>query len=200
MIRPAAFPVISTARLELRASTPADVDQIFAIFSDPEVTRYWSTPPMRSRDEAAAMVERAATHLAAGSGMSWVVCRREDARVMGTCSLFHFHEQNDRAEIGYGLGRTYWGNGHMSEALTALIEYAFAGMDLRRLEADTDPRNAASIRLLERLGFSREGLLRERWVVAGVVSDSLLLGLLRSEWMARAAKGGTDRTPENRPG
>ena len=199
MIRPASFPTLATERLELRASTPADVDPLFAIFSDPEVTRYWSTPPMQSRAEAEAMVERWATHLAAGSGLSWVVCRREDGQVLGTCSLFHFHEQNDRAEIGYGLGRQFWGQGYMHEALNALFAFAFGDMDLRRLEADTDPRNAPSIRALERLGFAREGLLRERWVVDGVVSDTLLLGLLRSEWNAAAGTPGAARASA-RPG
>lgn len=142
---------------------------------------------MQSISEAEAMVTRNLAYIADGSGIGWVICRRDDARVMGTLALFHFHEQNDRAEIGYALGRAYWGQGYMHEALTALLGFAFGEMDLRRLEADTDPRNAASIRALERLGFQREGLLRERWVVAGEVSDSALLGLLRRDWNARKA-------------
>lgn len=189
MIRPASVPVLSTARLELRALVHDDVAQLFEVFSDPEVVRYWSTPPMQSVAEAEAIVAKSGQHLAAGSGYRWAVCRREDARVMGTISLFHFDEQNNRAEIGYALGRAFWGAGHMHEALTALVELAFGDMDLRRLEADTDPRNAASIRALGRLGFEREGLLRERWVVAGEVSDSLLFGLLRRDWAARQGAG-----------
>ena len=74
----------------------------------------------------------------------------------------------------------------MREALTALIGYAFRTLDLHRIEADADPRNAASVRVLEHLGFVREGLLRERWHVGGEVSDSLLLGLLRGDWERRA--------------
>jgi ribosomal-protein-alanine N-acetyltransferase len=182
VIRPAQFARLETPRLDLRAPALTDAAQLFEIFRD-----YWSTPPMTSVAEAEAMVARNLAHIADGSGIGWVICRRDDARVMGTLSLFHFHEQNDRAEIGYALGRSFWGNGYMHEALTALIEFAFGGMDLRRLEADTDPRNAPSIRALERLGFAREGVLRERWVVAGEVSDSLLLGLLRREWKARKA-------------
>jgi [ribosomal protein S5]-alanine N-acetyltransferase len=189
VIRPPRFPVLATARLELRAPTRADAGQLFEVFSDPEVMRYWSTVPMRSTAEAETMVANSQEHVAAGTGFRWAVCRREDARVMGTISIFHFDEQNDRAEIGYALGRAFWGRGFMHEALTALVGFAFGDMDLRRLEADTDPRNAASIRALERLGFVREGLLRERWVVAGVVSDSLLLGLLRSDWIARQVAG-----------
>ncbi len=185
MIRPARCPALATARLDLRAPVPGDVAQLFEVFADPEVMRYWSTVPMRSASEAEAMVALSHEQFVAGTGMRWAVCRRDDARVMGTLSIFHFDAQNDRAEIGYALGRAFWGAGYMHEALTALAAFAFGPMDLRRLEADTDPRNAASIRALERLGFAREGLLRERWVVAGVVSDSLLFGLLRGDWTTR---------------
>ncbi|MDO9353805.1 MAG: GNAT family protein, partial [Solirubrobacteraceae bacterium] len=91
-----------------------------------------------------------------------------------------------RAELGYALARQAWGGGYMHEALQALVAHAFEALQLHRLEADIDPRNAASARSLERLGFVREGLLRERWIVDGEVSDSALYGLLAPEW--RAAK------------
>lgn len=72
----------------------------------------------------------------------------------------------------------------MREALTALLDFAFGALDLHRLEADVDPRNAASVRTLERLGFRREGYLRERWLVGGEIQDALFYGLLRREWRA----------------
>ena len=72
----------------------------------------------------------------------------------------------------------------MHEALQALLGFAFTDLDLHRLEADIDPRNGASAAALVRLGFREEGLLRERWIVAGEVSDSQLYGLLRREWQS----------------
>ena len=75
------------------------------------------------------------------------------------------------------------------EALVAVVDYAFGPLGLRRLEADTDPRNEASNRALERLGFVREGVLRERWRVADEISDTFLFGLLAREWHARRASG-----------
>ena len=185
MRRPSFFPTLTTARLELRAPVGGDAGELFAIFSDPEVMRYWSTPPMVGLAQAEALVDETGNHFLAGTGLRWAVCRPDDGRVIGTASLFHFDFQNSRAEIGYALGRGSWGQGFMNEALVAVIGFAFGEMDLRRLEADADPRNAASIRTLERLGFVREGLLRERWVVAGVVSDSAIFGLLRRGWEAR---------------
>ncbi len=114
------------------------------------------------------------------------MARVDDDRVIGTCTVYSLDPRNRRAEIGYALVRDCWGRGLMSEALGALIGYAFGPLDLARLEADVDPRNAASIRIIERLGFVREGLLRERWRVGGGTQDSLILGLLRRDWEARA--------------
>jgi RimJ/RimL family protein N-acetyltransferase len=105
-----------------------------------------------------------------------------DDLVIGTATLFNIDLDNGRAELGYALGQDYWGKGFMNEALQALLEYAFGGLSLRRLEADVDPRNVASIRTLERLGFKKEGFLRERWCVAGEIQDALFYGLLKREW------------------
>jgi [ribosomal protein S5]-alanine N-acetyltransferase len=90
-----------------------------------------------------------------------------------------------RAELGYCLRSPFWRRGYMGEALAALIDYAFATLKLRRLEADVDPGNAGSVRLLERMGFTREGLLRERWNVGGQIGDSAFFGLLAREWRGR---------------
>jgi RimJ/RimL family protein N-acetyltransferase len=106
--------------------------------------------------------------------------------VIGTCTLYGWVPSSRRAEIGFVLGRPAWGQGYMREALDTLLGHAFGAMDLNRIEADTDPRNQASMRMLERLGFAREGLLPERWIVDGEVSDSVLYGLLRRHWQARA--------------
>ena len=92
-----------------------------------------------------------------------------------------------RAELGYCLASAYWKKGYMLEALTALIDHAFGPMKLRRLEADVDPRNANSMRILGKLGFSQEGLLRERWNVNGEIQDTAFLGLLAREWRGRGA-------------
>lgn len=112
--------------------------------------------------------------------------RTADRALVGTCSLFHFHHTSRRAEVGYALGKPFWGIGYMHEALFALIEYAFHTLDLNRLEADIDPRNKASARTLEGLGFVKEGLLRERWIVSGEVADTGFYGLLRRDWERRS--------------
>ena len=85
-------------------------------------------------------------------------------------------------KMGYAMARAHWGNGYMGEVLPAMVSHAFGAFGLHRLEADVDPRNAASVRALERIGFRLEGHLRERYHVNGEAQDALLYGLLRREW------------------
>jgi RimJ/RimL family protein N-acetyltransferase len=142
---------------------------------------------MQDPAEARASVERAKGFFASRTGLRWSVCLPADDAMLGHVSLFNFHEQSAHAEIGYGLVRRHWGRGYMHEALVAVADLAFGPIGLRRLEADIHPDNEASIRALERLGFAREGLLRERWQVGDEISDSLLMGLLAREWQERQA-------------
>jgi RimJ/RimL family protein N-acetyltransferase len=184
---PDVFPVLTTERLVLREVVDRDVDAVFEMESDPVAMRYWSKPPMKDVSEARAAVERAKGYFPARVGLRWSIARAADDWMIGHVSVFSFSEQSGRAEIGYGLARAHWGQGFMHEALAAVIDYAFGPLGLRRLEADTDPRNEASLRALERLGFVREGLLRERWQVGEEISDTVLLGLLAREWRERRA-------------
>lgn len=187
MIEGGSLPEIGAARVRLRGLAEADVDALFAIFSDEEMMRYWSTPPMRERAQAAELLAQVRRQFADRSGFQWGIERRDDGELLGTCTLFNFHRANLRAEVGYCLRSAHWGKGYMNEALTSLIDYAFGVLGLRRLEADVDPNNAASLRILDRMGFRREGLLRERWNVGGEIQDSVFLGLLARDWRGRRA-------------
>lgn len=173
---------LRTKRLLLRPLRAADARALLRIFSDAEVMRFWSSPPWQSIDQAHAAIARDRVAMAAGEYMRLGLERAEDKALIGTCTLLNLSEQSRRAEIGYALDARLWGRGYMHEALLALLEFAFSGLDLNRVEADINPLNAASARCLERLGFAREGLLRERWIVDGIVSDSAIYGLIRSTW------------------
>lgn len=183
-----ALPAIDAPRVRLRALEPEDVDALFAVFGDPEVMRYGSRPALADRAAAAAYLAGIHEGFADRSLFQWGIERRADGAVIGTVTLFSLSAQNRRAELGYMLGRAHWGQGLAREAVDAVIDHAFApdGLGLARLEADIDPRNAASAKLLERLGFRLEGTLRDRWIVNGEVSDSGLYGLLARERAARA--------------
>ncbi|HEY2517687.1 MAG TPA: GNAT family protein, partial [Polyangiaceae bacterium] len=182
------LPTLPARRLALRWITPADEAALYEVFSNPDVMRYWSRTPFTHLGEATELRAAIEKCFAEQSLFQWGIARREDDRVLGTCTISHLDRSNGRAELGYALGRAHWGQGLMREALDALLPFAFGELGLRRLEADVDPANTASVKMLERLGFQREGYLRERWAVGGGVQDSLFYGLLRREW--EAGRGG----------
>ena len=166
----------------LRQLTDADVGRLFEVFSDPEVMRYWSRGPLASEAEARALLAEIDRGRRQDALYQWGVATAGSPAVIGTATLFRIDRDHRRAEIGFALGSAWWGRGFATAAVSRLVEHAFGPLGLCRLEADVDPRNRASLRLLQKLGFKREGLLRERYHVAGEVQDSVILGLLRSEW------------------
>lgn len=177
------LPIISTPRVVLRWISEDDIDSLYEIFSSPQVMRYWSSPPLANREAAAELQREIADGNESETMLKWGIALRDSNTVIGTTTLFNLSLDNGRAELGYAMAHAHWGKGYMNEALTALVSHAFEVMELRRLEADVDPRNAASIRTLERLGFQREGFLRERWHVNGEIQDAFFYGLLRHEWV-----------------
>lgn len=173
------LPQLDTTRLRLRQMGEGDVDALFSIFGDPEVMVYWSSPALESRDGAAALLADIDEMRTKQTLFQWGVELRESETVIGTCTLYEWDRDNRRASIGYALGRQHWGQGFATEALGALISFAFESLDLHRLEADVDPHNVPSVRVVERLGFIYEGSRAERWFVHGIWHDSLMYGLVR---------------------
>jgi len=173
---------LETPRLLLRPFREGDADALFAMFSDPAVMRYMNRGPWDSIQIGHDMIARDVKALAAGAYIRLGLELKTGGGMIGMCNLFDFHWQCRRCEVGYCMAQKWWGHGYMHEALTALISYGFEALDLNRIEADADPRNEGSVRSLLKLGFRQEGLLRQRWIVEGEVSDSALFGLLREEW------------------
>ena len=172
-------------RVRLRPLGEPDALAILALYSDPETMRYLARPRMSERAQAEELIAKSKAGYADGSLLQLALERTADGAFLGLCLLFNFNKTSARAEIGYALATAHRSKGYMSEALPALIDHAFGALALNRLEADIDPRNVASARVLQRLGFAPEGLLRERWIVAGEPSDSRMYGLLARDWRAR---------------
>ena len=185
MITGEKLPIIETERLRLRHLEESDTDSLFEIFSDREALRFWGFPPFNKRGEAEKLLADIHDHFRQKTLFQWGIALRSDDKVIGTTTLFRYDEQSRRAEIGYILNRQFWGKGLINEALRALVTFAFEELNLHRIEADIEPRNASSIKTVERLGFQKEGYLRERWIVDGEIQDSLFYGLLKSDWEKR---------------
>jgi ribosomal-protein-alanine N-acetyltransferase len=187
-----ALPTLPGRRVSLRQLTADDAPAIRAVFGDPEVTRYWVGPTLADEGAARALVVEIAERARTREGFQWGIARRDDDLVIGTCSLYRPDFAHRRSEVGFALGRAHWGRGYAAEALDVVMTYAFERLDLHRLEADVDPRNEPSLRALERAGFRREGYQRERWQVDGELQDSVLLGVLRTEWRPREWRARVD--------
>lgn len=178
------FPVLRGERIVLRGPRDDDADGLFALFSEPQVMRYWSRPPMRERDEARSLIEGIRKNQRERTMFNWMIADADDA-VVGSCTLFQFDANHRRAELGYALHPSQWGRGVAREAATLALDWAFDTLGLHRVDAGIDPDNAASRTLLHRLGFVTEGLQRESFFVGDRVTDSEQLGLLASDWRAR---------------
>jgi RimJ/RimL family protein N-acetyltransferase len=175
-------PTLHTARLLLRPFTEADTDALFALQSDARVLQYWDSPPWSERARAQRFIASCRQMEQEGSGARLAIERSSDGLFIGWCSLAKWNPDYRSATMGYCLDNAAWGQGFATEAARALLEWAFETLELNRVQAATDARNAASARVLEKLGFMREGTLREDCIVDGVVSDSWVYGLLRREW------------------
>ncbi len=177
------LPLLTASRLELRWLDPADVDAVFQVFGNPNVTRYWSSPALEGPQAAAQLIDEIHQLFADRELFQWGMAFRDSHRVFGTCTLADVDSANRRAEVGFALAEEVWGQGLATEALSRLFRFAFQELGLHRLEADVHPDNVACLAVLEKLGFQREGYLRERWQNQGEIQDSIWLGLLDREWI-----------------
>jgi RimJ/RimL family protein N-acetyltransferase len=173
---------IESQRLLLRLVRETDIPELMSINGDEEVTRFLPYATWKSLEDGKAWFDRVRALSAAGATLQFVVVERPSGRVIGTCLLFRYDKGSARAELGYVMGRADWRKGLTHEALAALITYAFDTYELRRIEAEVNPRNIASSQLVRKLGFACEGLLRKRWFVKGESYDTNIYGLLREEW------------------
>lgn len=173
--------ILESERLLLRPIKESDADDIFEIFSDKEVMKYYDLLPFSSINDAVNQVEIFRKCLSEKTMMRWGIELKENGKLIGTCGFFAFSEENMKAEMGYELNREYWNKGIMSEALKMIIDFIFRETDINRVEAYVEPMNTASLKLLESLGFTKEGLLRQYEVCRGNLIDITIWGLLRND-------------------
>jgi RimJ/RimL family protein N-acetyltransferase len=179
------LPTLETTRVRLRQLSAADLDDLHGVFSDQRAMRYWSRPAFVDIAQTREYLAAIDAGRERGDLLQWGIEHMAEDRIIGTTTLFHIDREQGRAEIGYILASPWWGQGLANEALTCLLQHARDEMKMRRIEADVDPRNSASLRCSERLGFLREGYARERWMVAGEIQDAVLLGLLLRDLVVR---------------
>ncbi len=174
----APFPVLKTERLLLREIIPADAGELFYMRSSPVVMQYIDRERAKTIDDAQKMIALYDTLLKKGEGINWGITLSGSDEMVGLICLWQIQKENYRAEVGYMLHDGYHRRGIMNEALVAVIAYAFQRLQLHSLEAIVNPDNDASVSLLEKNGFVREGLFRENYFFNGRFLDSGVYSLL----------------------
>jgi ribosomal-protein-alanine N-acetyltransferase len=172
------FPVLETPRLVLRELQPDDAQALMAVFGDAEVLRYHDLEPFSSAEQVQQMIERLHAAFAGKQRWRWGIALRDSDQIIGTGGFVSWNRAWALGELGYDLARASWGQGLMTEALRAMIQFGFAHMGLHRIEAEVMPANRASVRVLEKLGFQYEGTLRGRGYWKGAYHDLMVYALV----------------------
>ncbi|RDW15512.1 GNAT family N-acetyltransferase [Oceanobacillus chungangensis] len=177
------FPIIETNRLVLRKINISDANSIFRYLSDKEVMKYYGLAPFETVDEALSEIAWYQSILDNKKGIRWGITLKEEDVVIGSCGFLNMVPEHHRTEIGYELSSSYWGKGIASEALHAVISYGFECFNLQRIEALIEPPNIPSLKLVEKQGFIREGLLRNYEFTGGKFDDLYMYSLLKQDFV-----------------
>ncbi|WP_225225338.1 GNAT family N-acetyltransferase [Komarekiella delphini-convector] len=164
------FPQLETERLLLRETTLKDAEAIFSVFSDLAVTQFHDLDTFTSIEEAIAVIERRAKQFERGDGIRWGIAHKQDNILIGSCGL-RWNTQEPSAEVGYELASTFWRQGIMTEAVRTILQFGFKKMGLRFVIAQVMLDNIASKKLLKKLGFQSQGVLKQCGFFKGQYHD-----------------------------
>jgi ribosomal-protein-alanine N-acetyltransferase len=172
------FPVLSTGRLILRRVDKKDAPEVFAMRSSPEVMKYIDRLRATSMDDALDFIQRVDDLVDNNNGITWAITLKDDDTMIGSIGLWRIVKEHYRAEIGYMMQPSFQGKGLMNEAMIATLDYGFKELKLHSVEANVNPANAASARILEKHGFVREAYFKENFYFNGKFLDTFIFSLL----------------------
>lgn len=159
----------------------SDAPFLFAFWSDPIVTKFMNIDPFQTIEETEEMIMVLTNLALKNSAIRYSIILKESNQIIGSCGFNYIDHENARAEIGYDLGKEFWGMGYASEAIHTLINNGYKEQNLNRIEAKVDPQNRKSIKLLKKLGFSYEGTLRQYEKSKGNFFDLYMFSKLKNE-------------------
>lgn len=176
------FSEFDLERIILKEITLQDTKAYFNIMKLDEVTRFYGMESLKTEEEAAAIIQSFAEMFQSKRAIRWGIILKETQAFIGTVGLNSLQIKNKKAEIGYEIHPDYWRKGYTSEAVKAILQYAFIDLGLYRIGAVTFPENTASNSLLTRLGFQQEGLLRGYLYQDNQSNDAAIFSLLQPQW------------------
>jgi len=172
------FPVLYTERLKLREVSKADAEEVFFLRSDKAVLTYLDRDPAKSIDEAIQWIEMINEATKKNEVVTWAISLKDQPQLIGTITFWNIRKEHYRAEIGYALHPSHQGKGLMQEAMATALDYGFNKIKFHSIEANVNPENRASIKLLEKNNFVREAYLKESWYYNGKFLDAAIYSLI----------------------
>lgn len=174
------FPVLSTERLYLREIKQEDVESIYKLLSDPEVIKYDSFELFTNLAQAENLIKWFNEEFDEKRAIFWGISLKDKAEIIGFCKC-EIEIPKVRADIGYDLRTEYWNMGIMTEALSEIVDFTFKTLKVNRIEAAVSTENSGSIRVLQKLGFIKEGILRQRSFWRGSFNDMVMFSILKKD-------------------
>ncbi len=172
------FPVLETDRLLLRRVLPEDQEIIFKLRSDPQLMKYIDRPLLETQDDALELIKKYDETIDSNQGINWGMVDKAQDQLIGTIAFWRMDKPNYRAEIGYMMLQPFQGRGLMQEAMTKIISYGFEVLKLHSIEANVNPKNEASKKLLGKHGFVQEAYFKENYFYNGHFLDSCIFCLV----------------------
>jgi ribosomal-protein-alanine N-acetyltransferase len=175
------FPILESERLIYRSFLETDAQKLFEIRSNDEVMNYMDTAKHKSVEDAKNLIENIHTSFSEKNGINWAVVEKSSGQLIGYFGFWRMMKDHCRAEIGYALSPEFWGRGYMMETMNRLIDFGFNELKLHSIEANVNPKNTSSIKLLDKSGFKKEAHFRENYFFNGKFIDSVIYSLLESD-------------------
>ncbi len=175
------FPLLESERLNYRDFKEIDAQKLFEIRSDKRVMNYMDTIKHQSIDDAKDLIYNIHKSFEEKNGINWVIIEKSSEQLVGYFGFWRLMKDHCRAEVGYALSPEFWGKGYMTEAVDIMLDFGFNELKLHSIEANVNPNNDSSIKLLERSGFRKEAYFRENYLFNGKFIDSVIYSLLESD-------------------
>ncbi|MCU0414742.1 MAG: GNAT family N-acetyltransferase [Ignavibacteriaceae bacterium] len=175
------FPEFESERLIFRKILISDAKDIFLIRSNDKVMRFMDVPRHHSISDSEKLIESIGESYKKETGINWAIIEKHSNGFVGYFGFFRIIPEHCRAEIGYALKPEYWGKGYMYETINRMVRFGFDNMKLHSIEANVNPENEKSKKVLEKIGFKKEAYFRENYLFDGKFLDSIIYSLLEMD-------------------
>jgi ribosomal-protein-alanine N-acetyltransferase len=180
------FPEFDSEQLHFRKINFSDAKEILSIRSNDDVMRFMDVPRHNSVSDSEKLIRAIGDSYKNEEGISWAIIEKQSNAFIGYIGFIRMNPEHCRAEIGYALKPEFWGRGFMFETINRIVRFGFEEMNLHSIEANVNPLNERSQRVLERVGFIKEAYFRENYLFDGKFLDSVIYSLLEKDLLDQA--------------